>query len=68
MVIDGELTIDEVERRLICERLDAHKGDKKSTAKSLGITLRTLYNKLHKYEEADGKIRIRQKHPIHHQG
>jgi DNA-binding NtrC family response regulator len=43
-------SIDESERRLILATLDHHGGDKKRTASVLGVSLRTLYNKLRRYK------------------
>src|SRR2546426_1097627 len=40
----------EAERRLILATLDEHGGDKGKTAKALGISLKTLYNKLNRYK------------------
>ena len=42
-------SIDDAERRLILATLDAYAGDKERAAKALGISLKTLYNKLHRY-------------------
>lgn len=41
--------LDEVERRHILSTLAHFEGDKKKTAKALGISLKTLYNRLNKY-------------------
>lgn len=47
-------SLDDSERRLIFATLDANHGDKKRTAQVLGISLKTLYNRLNRYaEEAD---------------
>ena len=43
----------EVERRLILATLQQSGGDKKSTAQRLGISLKTLYNRLNVYEAAN---------------
>lgn len=44
-----EMTLDELERRHITITLDHLAGNKTKTAKVLGITVKTLYNKLHSY-------------------
>lgn len=43
--------IAEVERNHILKTLDKFDGDKKAAAESLGISLKTLYNRLNEYEE-----------------
>jgi len=40
----------EAERRLILATLEEHGGNKEKTAKALGISLKTLYNKLNRYK------------------
>lgn len=42
-------TISEMERELIIERMAYFEGNKTQTAHSLGITIKTLYNKLHEF-------------------
>ena len=44
------VSVDEVERRLILATLDASDGNKERAASTLGISLKTLYNKLNKYK------------------
>lgn len=44
-----EMTLEELEKRHICLTLDNLSGNKTKTAKALGITVKTLYNKLHSY-------------------
>jgi Nif-specific regulatory protein len=44
-----EMQLDELERFHICQMLDHLSGNKTKTAKKLGITVKTLYNKLHAY-------------------
>ena len=46
-------TLDEVERRLIYATLEYFNGNKRRTAQSLGISLKTIYNRLNQYEEDD---------------
>jgi DNA-binding NtrC family response regulator len=41
----------EVERRHILSTLANFEGDKKKTAAALGISLKTLYNRLNKYDK-----------------
>lgn len=44
-------SLEDAEKRLICVTLEATNGDKKKTADQLGVSLKTLYNKLNSYEE-----------------
>lgn len=44
-------TVEDVERELIMTTLEHLKGDKRSAAEVLGISLKTLYNRLNAYEE-----------------
>ena len=46
--------IRDVERELIVKTLEHFGGDKKATADSLGISLKTLYNRLNEYEKSRG--------------
>jgi two-component system, NtrC family, response regulator HydG len=46
------LTLEEVERRLLLATFAELKGDKVRTAKTLGISLKTLYNRLSVYRAA----------------
>jgi two-component system response regulator AtoC len=43
------ITLQELEKRLIIETLQAHKNNRTKTAEILGISVRTLRNKLHEY-------------------
>jgi DNA-binding NtrC family response regulator len=43
-------SLDEVEKLLITKTLELNHGNKPKTAESLGISLKTLYNKLERYE------------------
>ncbi len=43
------ISISEIEKRHICKTLEFHGGNKTRAAKSLGVTVKTLYNKLHSY-------------------
>jgi Nif-specific regulatory protein len=44
-----EMTLSDLEKRHIVRTLDHLGGNKTKTAKALGITVKTLYNKLHSY-------------------
>jgi two-component system, NtrC family, response regulator AtoC len=44
-------SIEEVERRLIMATLDAYGGNKRKTADVLGVSLKTLYNRLNTYRD-----------------
>jgi two-component system NtrC family response regulator len=43
------LELEELERRAVIAALERHAGDKKAAAATLGIALKTLYNKLDRY-------------------
>ena len=43
-------TIDDVERRLILATLAHFNGDKRRAAETLGVSLKTIYNRLRRYE------------------
>jgi DNA-binding NtrC family response regulator len=47
-------SIADVEKDLIYATLEQHQGDKKAAASSLGISLKTLYNRLRDYEDQNG--------------
>ncbi len=47
------MALAEVERRMILATLERCGGDKKRTAETLGISLKTLYNRLNVYAAAD---------------
>jgi DNA-binding NtrC family response regulator len=48
-------TLKDVEKTLICDTLNRMGGNKTKTAKLLGISVRTLWNKVNEYGMADGK-------------
>lgn len=51
--IGAGITISEAERQLIFSTLDHYEGNKRATAEALGISLKTLYNRLKEYERSD---------------
>lgn len=50
---DVKLTLHELEKRYILKALLHFNGNKTQAANALGITIKTLYNKLHEYGEFD---------------
>ncbi|HET9226584.1 MAG TPA: sigma-54 dependent transcriptional regulator [Thermoanaerobaculia bacterium] len=46
-------SIEEVEKRLIMATLEAYAGNKRKTADVLGVSLKTLYNRLNQYRLGD---------------
>jgi DNA-binding NtrC family response regulator len=49
--ITGPISLRDLEMQAIYDALERHNGNKPEAAEELGISLKTLYNKLHKYEE-----------------
>jgi transcriptional regulator with GAF, ATPase, and Fis domain len=47
--ISVDMSLEEVEKNHILKALTWHHGNKTKTAHSLGVTIKTLYNKLHRY-------------------
>lgn len=54
MDIEVGRTLEDVERELLYKTLHYMKGNKKRAAQSLGISLKTLYNRLARYEGGSG--------------
>jgi len=48
---DASITLYELEKRYIIKALNYFEGNKTQAANALGITIKTLYNKLHEYGE-----------------
>jgi DNA-binding NtrC family response regulator len=51
VVIPAGMRLEDLEKIAIYQALDKLQGNKKDTAKELGISVKTLYNKLTKYED-----------------
>ncbi len=51
LAYDPELTLHDLEKRYILKALAHFGGNKTQAANNLGITIKTLYNKLHEYGE-----------------
>ncbi len=49
--------IRDVERELIVKTLEYFNGDKKAAARTLGVSLKTLYNRLNEYKEGGDRSR-----------
>ncbi|XOV82744.1 MAG: sigma 54-interacting transcriptional regulator [bacterium] len=54
-------TVDEAERKLILATLEANGDDKQAAADMLGMSLRTLYNRLNTYENPDAADALKSK-------
>ena len=48
--VEETLSLDEVEKEMIRKALERHHGKRKSAAKDLNISERTLYRKIKEYE------------------
>ncbi|EMX0223899.1 sigma-54 dependent transcriptional regulator [Vibrio fluvialis] len=48
--VPAGVTLEEIEKAAIMNTLEENKGNKKETAEDLGISVKTLYNKLDKYQ------------------
>lgn len=49
--LPGDASLDELERHHILQTLARHDGNRRQTADALGISLRTLYYRLNRYQE-----------------
>jgi DNA-binding NtrC family response regulator len=56
---NGPRSLADVEMEFILQVYQKHGGNKQRTADELGISLKTLYNKLHKYEAERQGIGLR---------
>lgn len=52
-IVEENLSIEDMEKKLIIKALDKHKNRRKKAAQDLGISERTLYRKLKQYEIED---------------
>jgi DNA-binding NtrC family response regulator len=52
---DGVITLKDAEKVLICETLNKVDGNKTKAAKILGISVRTLWNKVHEYDMTENE-------------
>ena len=50
---DSVVTLAELERKHIATALERFGGNKTKAAQALGVSLKTLYNKLNEYAKAD---------------
>ncbi len=55
LTIAPGMTVDEAEQKLIMATLDSARGNKTRAAEMLGISLKTLHNKLNRFKEEDTK-------------
>ena len=54
-IMDEVLPLREMEKKMIFRALNDHQGNRTRASKILGISVRTLRNKLHEYNEEDDK-------------
>jgi DNA-binding NtrC family response regulator len=47
------MSLDDVERELILKTIDFTGGNKSRAAELLGVSLKTLYNRLERYQDKD---------------
>lgn len=45
------MSLADAKKALVTATLEAHRGNKRKTAEVLGITLKTLYNMLHRWSQ-----------------
>lgn len=54
--VDKPMSLHDLELRYICQILEKNEGNKPETAKQLGISLKTLYNRLNAISEGPGSL------------
>lgn len=59
------LSLSELEKEYILKALQYFAGNKTQAARALGITIKTLYNKLHEYGKVKSTQLIAEKEPFH---
>ncbi len=52
----GDLTLDQIEKQVILKTLSSCQGNRTHTAQKLGVSLRTLRNKLRQYREEENAL------------
>ncbi|CAK2973811.1 hypothetical protein VCRA2121O436_720003 [Vibrio crassostreae] len=50
-MVPAGVSLEKIEKAAIINTLEENEGNKKETAQDLGISIKTLYNKLDKYQE-----------------
>ena len=58
LTVSVGMTFDEIERRLLFKTLKFFNDDKTRTAKALGISVKTIYNRLARYEHDDADAEL----------
>ena len=56
--LKGNLTLKEMEKKMIFQALCDHGGNRTHAAKVLGISVRTLRNKLHEYKRELAELNL----------
>lgn len=52
IIYSPNVTLEQIEREYIERAIDYHNGNKRKAAQALGVTFKTLYNKLDRYSGA----------------
>lgn len=62
-IYNPNLTLLAHEKQIILASYRYHRGNRVSTARALGITTKTLYNKLKSYEETKDEVEVNAEKP-----